>query len=129
MGQAANPVTLLSALEREPYRYDFYQVLRLLECVNADRPRWGMALRPGDEPLRLGQDPELSFAPAALASFAPADGARRARLAVRLFGLTGPNGALPLHLTEYARERERHNGDATLARFLDLLQHLSLIHI
>ena len=34
-----------------------------------DKPRWGDALRPVDEPVRLGQDPDLSFAPAPLASF------------------------------------------------------------
>ena len=41
------------------------------------------------------------------------------RLQVRLFGLLGPNGPLPLHLTEYARERLRHAGDPTFSRFLD----------
>ena len=41
----------------------------------------------------------------------------------RLFGLLGPNGVLPLHLTEYARERVTHHGDHTLQRFLDLLTH------
>jgi len=121
VGQETNTVAFLQALAREPYRYDFYQVLRRLECAHADQPRWGMALRPGDEPVRFGQDPELAFAPAPLASFTPAGTNRRARLAVRLFGLTGPNGPLPLHLTEYARERVLHAGDRTFARFLDML--------
>jgi type VI secretion system protein ImpH len=123
VGKEADTVAFLSALAREPYRYDFYQVLRRLECADPSRPRWGMALRPGDEPVRLGQDPELAFAPAPLASFTPAGKNRRARLAVRLFGLTGPNGPLPLHLTEYARERLLHAGDRTFARFLDMLTH------
>ncbi|MBV9725838.1 MAG: type VI secretion system baseplate subunit TssG, partial [Gammaproteobacteria bacterium] len=123
MGQATNPVSFLEALSREPYQYDFYQVMRRLECDHAEMPRWGMALRPRDEPVRLGQDPELSFAPASLASFTAGENGRRARLGVRLFGLLGPNGPLPLHLTEYARDRLRHAGDRTFARFLDLLSH------
>jgi type VI secretion system protein ImpH len=123
MGKETDLVAFLSALEREPYRYDFYQVLRRLECAHADRPRWGTALRPADEPIRFGQEPELTFAPAPLASYTPAGSHGRARLAVRLFGLTGPNGPLPLHLTEYARERVLHAGDQTFARFLDLLTH------
>jgi type VI secretion system protein ImpH len=45
------------------------------------------------------------------------------RLQVRLFGLLGPNGPLPTHVTEYARERLRHAGDPTLSRFLDLFHH------
>jgi type VI secretion system protein ImpH len=116
-------VSFLESLAREPYRYDFYQVMRRLECAHPDVPRWGMALRPRDEPARLGQDPELSFAPAALASFTPGREGRRARLGIRQFGLLGPNGPLPLHLTEYARDRLRHVGDRTFARFLDLLSH------
>lgn len=123
MGNETDLVAFLAALEREPYRHDFYQVLRRLECAHADRPRWGMALRPADEPMRLGQDPELTFAPAPLARYTPAVNRSRARLAVRLFGLTGPNGPLPLHFTEYARERALHAGDLTFTRFLELLSH------
>ena len=113
----------LDALAREPHRYDFYQVMRRLECAHPEMPRWGMAKRPRDEPVRLGQDPELSFAPAPLSAFTPQGVDHRARLAVRLFGLLGPNGPLPLHLTEYARERQLHAGDQTFSRFLEVLSH------
>jgi type VI secretion system protein ImpH len=123
VGREADALTFLAALEAAPHRYDFYQTLRRLECLYADRPRWGRARRPGDEPIRNGQDPDLSFAPAPLASFERGSGERPPRLQVRLFGLLGPNGPLPIHLTEYARERLRHAGDPTFSRFLDLLQH------
>jgi type VI secretion system protein ImpH len=122
LGHETDALSFLSAVAREPYRYDFYQTLRKLECLYGDKPRWGSALRPVDEPVRLGQDPDVSFAPAPLASleFSP-NGAPR--LQVRLFGLLGPNGPLPLHITEYVRHRLRHAGDPTLSRFLDLLHH------
>ncbi len=42
---------------------------------------------------------------------------------MRLFGLLGPNGPLPMHITEYVRHRLRHAGDPTLSRFLDLFHH------
>ena len=77
MGREADAVTFLAALADEPYRHDFYQALRRLECLHPDKPRWGRALRPGDEPVRLGQDPDLAFAPAPLASFEAARTARR----------------------------------------------------
>jgi type VI secretion system protein ImpH len=115
-------LAFFAALAAAPHRHDFYQTLRRLECLSADRPRWGVARRPSDEPVRLGQDAELTFAPAPMSSFATRPG-RPPRLGVRLFGLLGPNGPLPLHVTEYARERMRHAGDATFARFLDMLQH------
>ena len=76
-----------------------------------------------DEPIRLGQDPDLAFAPAPLMGFETGRDGRPPRLQVRLFGLLGPNGPLPIHLTEYARERLRHAGDPTLSRFLDLFNH------
>jgi type VI secretion system protein ImpH len=123
LGRQADALAFFEALAEAPYRYDFYQTLRRLECLYADKPRWGSALRPVDEPVRLGQDPDLSFAPAPLASFEPGHDGRPPRLQVRLFGLLGPNGPLPLHLTDYARERLYLAGDPTLSRFLDLFHH------
>ncbi len=123
VGRETDVVAFFCALAEAPYRYDFYQTLRRLECLYGDKPRWGRAMRPVDEPVRLGQDPELSFAPAPLASFEAGQDGRPPRLQVRLFGLLGPNGPLPLHITEYARERQRHAGDPTLSRFLDLFNH------
>jgi len=122
MGREADALAFFAELAAAPYQYDFYQTLRRLECLHEGKPRWGQALRPVDEPVRLGQDPDLSFAPAPLASFAAQDG-KPPRLQVRLFGLFGPNGPLPIHLTEYARERLQHAGDPTLSRFLDIFHH------
>jgi type VI secretion system protein ImpH len=120
-GRQADALKFFAELAAAPYRYDFYHTLRTIECLHEDKPRWGRALRPVDEPVRLGQDPELSFAPAPLSSFETRNGVPR--LQVRLFGLFGPNGPLPIHVTEYARERLQHAGDHTLARFLDLFHH------
>jgi type VI secretion system protein ImpH len=120
-GRQADALKFFAELAAAPYRYDFYQTLRRLECLYDEKPRWGRALRPVDEPVRLGQEPDLSFAPAPLASFDARNGVPR--LQVRLFGLFGPNGPLPIHLTEYARERLQHAGDQTLSRFLDLFHH------
>jgi type VI secretion system protein ImpH len=130
VGRETDAVALLASLAETPYRHDFYQTLRRLECLYDAKPRWGQARRPADEPLRLGQEPDLAFAPAALASFETGRDGAPHRLQVHLFGLLGPNGPLPIHITEYARERLRHAGDATLSRFLDLLHHrfLSLFY-
>ena len=123
LGHETDALNFLADLAREPYRYDFYQTLRRLECLYGDKPRWGAALRPVDEPLRLGQDPDVAFAPAPLASFEFGKDGGPPRLQVRLFGLLGPNGPMPIHITEYARHRLRHAGDPTLSRFLDLFHH------
>ncbi|MBX3623025.1 MAG: type VI secretion system baseplate subunit TssG [Rhizobacter sp.] len=116
---------LFERLAAEPWSHDFFAVLREIENLSPDKPRLGKALRPSAEPIRLGQDPELDFAPAALMSFKP-DGARP-RLGARFFGLFGPMGPLPLHITEYARDRLRNHADPTLARFADVFHHRALL--
>lgn len=115
-------------LAEAPWRWDFFHALRVIDAKAAGKPRLGTARRPADEPLRLGQGADLSFAPAALSAVdpRPADGAPP-RVEVRFFGLFGPNGPLPLHMTAYARERVLHKGDHTLVRFADMFHHRLLL--
>jgi type VI secretion system protein ImpH len=116
---------LLARLEAEPWAFHLYTAMRALEAMHADRPRFGKSLRLRDDPVRFGQEPTLAFAPSTLASFRRA-GARPARLNQYFLGVFGPNGPLPLHLTEYARERERNFHDAAFRRFADVFHHRML---
>jgi type VI secretion system protein ImpH len=108
-------------LAARPYDFELFVALRRIEALHADRPRLGDATRPVEEPIRFTQEASLVFAPAAIAAFERE--AARPRLVQRVFGFFGPNGALPVHFTEYARERQLYHGDATFARFLDTLLH------
>ncbi|CAN5907443.1 type VI secretion system baseplate subunit TssG [soil metagenome] len=117
---------LWTALEREPWKHDFRMALRRVETLFPHLPRLGTAARPSDEPLRLGHTPAMDFAPAALSAFTPGTQGRPPRLDVRFFGLFGPNGPMPLHLTDYARERLLAR-DPTLARFADMFHHRLLL--
>jgi type VI secretion system protein ImpH len=121
-----NPVDVERRLAERAVRMDFMQALRLLENAYPGQPRIGTALRPRDEAVRFGQDPSLGFEPGALRGFTPATAQCRARLTVHFTGLLGPNGPLPLHFTEYARERARNHGDGTLVAFLDVFHHRAL---
>lgn len=118
-----DPVDVARRIEEAGAGMDFYQALRLLENAYPARPRIGAALRPRDDAVRFGQDPSLGFEPGVLAGVRPASNGRPARLTVNFTGLLGPNGPLPLHLTEYARERMRNHRDATLVAFLDVFHH------
>ena len=115
-------LALFDALAREPWTFDFFQALRRIESLHPERPRLGKAVRPADEPVRLSQEASVAFAPSTLSAFEPHHRGGP-RLEQRFFGLLGPNGPLPLHLTEYVRERVRLHRDHTLARFLDLFHH------
>jgi type VI secretion system protein ImpH len=122
-GTDSDTLTLLRRFEESPHEQDFFAVLRQLECIHADRPRLGEAARPVDEPVRLGQEPSLAFAPATIASFRSGNKQEPHRLSAYFFGLFGPHGPLPLHLTEYAKDRERNADDPTLRRFADMFHH------
>ena len=127
MRESPDLVAFFQRMADEPFKLDFYQALRRLECFYPDKPRLGKGMRPADEVIRLGQEPSMAFAPATLSAFTPPAGGRAGRLDVRFFGLLGPNGPLPLHLTEHARERLHHAGDATFVRFLDIMHHRFLL--
>jgi type VI secretion system protein ImpH len=114
---------LAAALAAEPWKFDFFQTLRLIECAHADRPRLGRARRAQDDPVRLGQEPHLVFPASSLARFRRGEGGAPPHLAVLLMGLFGPMGPLPLHLTAFALERRRHHADPTLIDFADLFHH------
>jgi len=129
-GPTTDALDFLRKLAEEPYRYGFFPALRRLECVHREKPRLGQSVRAASDPVRLGQVPSLTFAPSSLESFRPAEAGRPAKLEVLFLGLFGPNGPLPLHLTEYARNRLRQHDDPTFARFADLFHHriLSLFY-
>ncbi|QNB14644.1 type VI secretion system baseplate subunit TssG [Paraburkholderia tropica] len=111
---------MLEQMQAEPWQFGFLSLMRRLGA-NPDLAPIGLAQRPRAEPFRLGQQPSLTFAPREIACISEREG----RLLVRLFslGMLGPNGALPIHFTEVAREREESRRDATLVRFLDLFHH------
>lgn len=128
-GSAPDPVAaraaLLDRLAEAPHAQGFYQVMRMIEAAYPDRPRFGRSARPAQDPVRLGQEPDVVFAASTLARWEPRNGLP-SRLLVNFFGLFGTDGPLPLHLTEYARDRKRLARDPTLQRFADIFHHRAL---
>lgn len=119
-----------TAVAAAPHAHEFNHVMRALEALFPDRPRFGRSVRPSQDSVRLAQEPSVDFAPAMLAGWTPGSEAAPDRLVVYFFGLFGPDGPLPLHLTEHARNRTRNERDPTFARFADLFHHrlLSLLY-
>ena len=114
---------LARCLAEAPWEFDLFQAMRLIEATLAERARIGESRRPADDPVRFAQEASLAFAPSAVAAFEPGKGGGAPRLVQRVMGLLGPNGALPIHLTEWTRDRARNHGDAAFLRFLDVFHH------
>lgn len=123
----AEPRQRVAAYLRErgqtPWAFDYFALMRRLEALAQPAPRWGHALLPSAEPLRVGQEPSLSFAPSSLARFEPASAHAPARMRQQFFGYLGPNGPLPVHLSDFIRERSINHGDPTWLAFLDTFSH------
>jgi type VI secretion system protein ImpH len=111
------------ALEQEPYKYGFFHTVRRINCLFPDKPLTGHSARPSEDPVRFTQEPYTSFAPSTLSHFEIDGKSAYPTLSQKFMGLFGPNGPLPLHLTEFARDRVRHHRDRSMASFLDIFHH------
>jgi type VI secretion system protein ImpH len=111
-------MSFVNKLKREPEFFDFFAVLRSLEAMHDDRPRIGENAAIKDEIVSLGQNPFLAF-PDANISKAEDGPNGRLRLFTRFLGLLGPQGALPLAITDEAHLYFLAN-DHAFSRFLDI---------
>ena len=107
----------------EPYRFEFYQAVRLLERERGDRAPVGGFADPMAEVARFGVNPSVAFPPSEIAE-ASAEGGQ-ARLSVNFFGLDGAQGVLPLEYSMLALDRARTK-DHALREFLDIFNHRAI---
>lgn len=114
-------MTFLRNLESEPWRFDYFTVLRQLERSFPDRPRIGDSAARRDEYIQLGQDPFMDFPASNLARVVQGDN-KPLKLFVKYLGLLGPQGALPLATTEETYHYVIAQDDA-FPRFLDIFNH------
>lgn len=110
-----------SALGTAPEEIHLFNALRWIERETPGRARIGSARRRSEDVVTLGQDPAMAFAASTITS-ADVDAAGRPRIAAAFLGLMGPQGALPLAITEEAYRWKLVNDEA-FARFLDILNH------
>jgi type VI secretion system protein ImpH len=126
----------------EPYRFDFFQAVRLLERLARQgaghasrRPRQpvGQDHPPDQEFVRFRALPGLSFPAGSVSQIQQpaADGAVSAatspalEMVVACLGLTGPQGVLPQHYSTLLLQRSRVK-DFALRDFLDLFNHRTI---
>ena len=149
---------LSDQLLNEPYRFDFFQAVRLFEALAREtapedrratmQPVGGDAL-PSREVLRFRAMPGLTFpagpisevrrpapplaSPTDPGAIAPSRSrpaaAKPIEMTVAFMGLTGPSGVLPQHYTSLVIERcHAKYRDYSLRDFLDLFNHRAISH-
>ena len=113
-----------------PHKYNFYQLVRLLEMLRPTSTSVGAGADPHREPVRFRSSFSLAF-PASdvedLQTSAPGPDAREGEeglpeVSVSFLGLGGAHGPLPHQLTEWVLERNAVK-DFALRDFLDIFNH------
>jgi type VI secretion system protein ImpH len=108
-------------LREEPFRFDFFQAVRLLERLLPERASVGRFTHPANEVARFGARASLAFPASELQTLDLPESAP-AHIIVNFMGLTGPEGVLPIPYTELIIERLRAS-DTSLRDFLDIFNH------
>ncbi|QEL19461.1 type VI secretion system baseplate subunit TssG [Limnoglobus roseus] len=130
------PGSVAALLFAEPYRFDFFQAVRILEALGREgTTRAGLGVGgagpPAAEAVRFRVPSTLSFPPSSLVGLTPPAAGRVPELTVAFFGLIGPSGVLPRHYTERVA---RLVGDShaperyALRDWLDLFHHRLISH-
>ncbi|MGI4831083.1 MAG: type VI secretion system baseplate subunit TssG [Janthinobacterium lividum] len=108
-------------LEKEPYRTEFFQAVRLLQRIEGERGAVGYFIAPNQEAVRFSSLPTLSFPPSQLHSLERGpDG--QMRLVVQFMGSVAAISSLPHTYTEYLLGLLRDK-DTGMADFLDVFNH------
>jgi len=117
-------MTFFEQITEDPAGFSLFNTLRFVDAKYSDSPKIGEANKTSDEHIILRQKPSMAFANSPLSHFIPAnDDNPKDQLFNLSFGLFGPMGALPFHLTEHALNREHQFNDPTFARFADIFHH------
>jgi type VI secretion system protein ImpH len=131
---AGSQPSVAQKLFHEPYRFQFFQAVRLLERLFPERLPVGrvseeeQVIAPSREVARFRTHASLRFPPSQVHDLKRAetgedgDDADPLQMEVAFMGLTGPLGVLPNVYTELLIERLRRK-DRALHDFLDLFNH------
>ncbi|MFT5719136.1 MAG: type VI secretion system protein ImpH [Oleiphilaceae bacterium] len=130
---------LAQKIDSSPWRFDFFQLVKLLENEMNASNEVGDFTPANLEAIKFKTNPQLNFEPAPIQSIqrvknrskqnkhsesAPKETAQ-SELEVNFWGLNGSSGTLPFHYSELITQRIRNN-DYALRDFIDIFNHRSL---
>jgi type VI secretion system protein ImpH len=112
---------IANRLRDEPYCFDFFQAVRLLERLYPDRGAIGESNPLKNEVVRVGVNPTLAFPASQIQSLTQHEDGPPT-MVVNFMGLIGPSGTLPLYYTELVASRV-HARDYVMRDFFDIFHH------
>ncbi len=116
-------------LADEPYRFEFFQAVRLLEKVFPERKPVGREALPHEEIVRFRSRMSLNFPASQIhelkESFDESTDRQTLEMFINFMGMVGVSGVMPIHYTELIMERVRYR-DTAMWLFLDIFTHRSV---
>jgi len=130
---------LTQKIESSPWRFDFFQLVKLLENETNALNEVGDFTPVNREAIKFKTNPQLNFEPAPVKSIQRVTKPSKqnknnestskekilSELEVNFWGLNGSAGTLPFHYSELIIQRIRNN-DYALRDFIDIFNHRSL---
>jgi type VI secretion system protein ImpH len=121
-----NRKPLNQILADEPYRFEFFQAVRLLEKVFPERRAVGREALPHEEIVRFRSRLGLDFPASQVHEFRESiddfTDQQKLEMFVNFMGMVGTSGVMPVHYTELIMERARYR-DTAMWMFLDIFTH------
>lgn len=121
--------TLNQVLDDEPFSFEFFQAVRLLEKLHPERRAVGRDALPEEEIVRFRTRITLDFPSSEVHELRERKGdpesAPVREMHVNFMGLVGPSGVLPTHYSELVLDRIRYR-DTAMWAFLDIFAHRSI---
>src|SRR5918997_724816 len=88
----------------EPYRFEFFQAVRLLEKIFPERANVGHDALPSQEVIRFRSRPSINFPASEVHEIREIvegfSDTQKLEMVVNFMGMIGPLGVLPTHYTE-----------------------------
>lgn len=116
-------------LLEEPYRFEFFQAVRILEKIFPERKAVGAEAMPFEEIVRFRSRVSLNFPASEIQrieeSFDELSEQQKYEMFINFMGMVGANGVMPMPYSELIMQRRRY-GDEAMWSFLDIFTHRSV---
>jgi type VI secretion system protein ImpH len=121
---------LIDQARAEPYRFEFFQLVRLLRLHYSRAGRMDPETRPHEDPLRFRSQLSLNFPVSEVSELyferpgkLSNSGSPLTEVQVTFMGLVGPSGVLPRPYTELLLDRHIQHRDDGAHAFFDMFSH------